>query len=67
MNREDLANKTQEELIDICLEQSKKIETQEKSIQSWYSSYQSENAKLKSYLQAVKGATELAMQQTSFV
>lgn len=67
MNREDLANKTQEELIDICLEQSKKIETQENSINSWIKTYQDERRKLKSSLLALKETTEIALQQTSFV
>ncbi|WP_297272409.1 hypothetical protein [uncultured Bacteroides sp.] len=67
MNREDLANKTQEELIDICLEQSKKIETQENSINSWIKTCQDERRKLKSSLLALKETTEIALQQTSFV
>ena len=67
MNREDLANKTQEELIDICLEQSKKIETQENSINSWIKTCQDERRKLKSGLLALKETTEIALQQTSFV
>lgn len=67
MNREDLANKTQEELIDICLEQSKKIETQENSINSWIKTCQDEQRKLKSSLLALKETTEIALQQTSFV
>lgn len=67
MNREDLVNKTQEELIDICLEQSKKIETQENSINSWIKTCQDERRKLKSSLLALKETTEIALQQTSFV
>ena len=67
MNREDLANKTQEELIDICLEQSKKIETQENSINSWIKTCQDERRKLKSSLLALKETPEIALQQTSFV
>lgn len=67
MNREDLANKTQEELIDICLEQSKKIETQENSINSWIKTCQDERRKLKSSLLALKETTEIALQQTSLV
>ena len=67
MNREDLANKTQEELIDICLEQSKKIETQENSINSWIKTCKDERRKLKSSLLALKETTEIALQQTSFV
>lgn len=67
MNREDLANKTQEELIDICLEQSKKIETQENSINSWIKTCQDERRKLKSSLLALKETIEIALQQTSFV
>lgn len=67
MNREDLANKTQEELIDICLEQSKKIETQENSINSWIKTCQDERRNLKSSLLALKETTEIALQQTSFV
>lgn len=67
MNREDLANKTQEELIDICLEQSKKIEKQENSINSWIKTCQDERRKLKSSLLALKETTEIALQQTSLV